>query len=246
MSKHDDYLTEIAYEIDEIMYDYYTRSNHLIAQRRNQDKLISYRDKSIETVNDMNVRSLQILAGIRNVDLMKERAEILLSRNEEILASSLDVINSSPLKSDFLEDVTNIAISAYAGALDALDNFANSDTYESIKKGASKGYTKLKDTIESISKEPKVKETIDVVKVKSKELVHVGEEVAVDAYKKIEDWMATDEVVEDNETPSNEVLDYVNEVIQHVEEENKESLSLVEQAQKQIDEINSKHDLEQE
>ena len=244
MNKHEDYLTEIAYEIDEIMYDYYTRSNHLIAKRRNQEKLITYRDKSIETVNDMNVRSLQILAGVKNLDLLKERAEILIGRNEEILASSLDVINSLPVKGDFIEEVTHIATSAYAGAMDALDSFTRSETYGTLKEGASKGYVKLRDTIENISKDPKVKETIEVVKDKSKELLHSGEEVAIDAYKKIEDWIASDE--ENNNAPSDEVLDYVEEVMQHVEDETKESLSLVEQAQKQIDEINSKHDLEQE
>lgn len=248
MSKYNDYLTEVAYEIDEIMYDYYTRSNQLISKRRNQDKLIVYRDKSIETVNDMNVRSLKILSGVKNLDLMRDRAEILLSRNEDILASSLDVINSAPLKSDFIHDVSNIASAAYSGALDALDHFAKSDTYESIKEGASKGYVKLKDVIENISNDPSVKETIKTVKEKSKELIDSGEEIASDAHHKFKDWMAKEdkEVVMEENAPSDEVLTYVDEVMKQVEEENRESLSVIEQAQKQIDKINSNSDLEQE
>ena len=287
MSKHDDFLTEVAYEIDEIIYDYYTKSNQLIAVRRNQDKLIDYRDKTIDTINDMNVRSLKILAGLKKEELVHNRSEILIARNEDILISSLEVIRSTAIKNDFLTEVGEIANAAYKGAVDAVNQFAGSETFATIKDSAAMGYTKLKDTISNISNDPKVKDGIKVTKEKSKELISASEDFAQSSGKKLKDWLKADEEkiddfkeeveefkedVEDfnedvKEETSDVIRDYqedlkdlkedlsdlkadflernIQESDDKVENENEE-LSLIEEAQKQIDKINEKNDLENE
>ena len=77
MSKYDAYLTDVVYEIDDVIYDFYQKSNELISKKRNQEKLFEYRDKTIETINDMNVRSLEIIADVRKKELVEERANLL-------------------------------------------------------------------------------------------------------------------------------------------------------------------------
>ncbi len=58
MTKYDDILNELVYKIDDVVYDFYSKSNELIATKANQDRLFTFRDKTINTINDIGFYQL--------------------------------------------------------------------------------------------------------------------------------------------------------------------------------------------
>ena len=138
MSKYDAFLTEVVYEIDDVIYNFYQKSNEVISKKRNQESLFEYRDKTIETVNDMNVRSLEIISSVKKREIVEERAAVLIQRNEEILASALNVIEVAPSRGDLMHEVKEAAAQVLDKAGLFVSNFQKSDTYHTIKKGTAK------------------------------------------------------------------------------------------------------------
>lgn len=177
MSKHDTFLTEIVYDIDDIIYDFYQKSNQAILKKRNQAKLFEYRDKTIETVNDMNVRSLEMIARLKKSEMVEERSKILVERNQSILDSALDVINASPSKGDFMSEVKEAATQALDKATDVMVNITHTEAYKNLKEGTTKGYERLRDKVKEISQG----ETVQKGLAKAKDIYEEGTE-------KVKDW----------------------------------------------------------
>lgn len=177
MSKYNEYLTEIVYQIDDIIYEFYRSSNDLIATKRNTEDLLSFRDETISTVNNMNVRALEMIASFKKDSLVEERSEILLQRNKDILESASNVISNSPAKGELFNEVKDAAKDALKYTSDKVHEFQDSDTYANIKDYTEKGYVRLKDAIRRVSQD----ERVQAAKDKSKEAYHKGEE-------KLKDW----------------------------------------------------------
>lgn len=212
MSKYDAYLTDVVYEIDDVIYDFYQKSNELISKKRNQEKLFEYRDKTIETINDMNVRSLEIIADVRKKELVEERANLLIQRNEEILNSALNVIETAPSRGDLMHEVKVAASQMLGKASDLVSGVRNSETYHNIKEGTVKGYERLRDKVKDVSEDERVKDGIKTVKDKSIDLYHKGEKVVGEGVDKIKDW------VHDAKSNAEDVVDDVEDVYEDVKD----------------------------
>lgn len=180
MSKHDQLLNEIVYQIDDIVYSFYTKSNEIIATKRNQERLISFRDKAIETINDMNVRSLEILAGLKDKAVVEERVQLLIQRNKEIIASSLEVLVSAPDRSELMEDVSSVASSTYTSVKEGLKKVEETEAYQKVKEATVKGAKVTKENIDKVVNDPKVQDAIK--KAKDSELVEKVVEVSQKGY----------------------------------------------------------------
>ncbi|NLC64123.1 MAG: hypothetical protein GX753_00455 [Erysipelothrix sp.] len=189
MSKYDAFLTEVVYEIDDVIYNFYQKSNEVISKKRNQESLFEYRDKTIETVNDMNVRSLEIISSVKKREIVEERAAVLIQRNEEILASALNVIEVAPSRGDLMHEVKEAAAQVLDKAGLFVSNFQKSDTYHNIKEGTVKGYTRLRDKVKEISEDERVKEGIQTAKEKTVEFYHKGEKVVGEGVEKVKEWV---------------------------------------------------------
>ena len=213
MSKYDAFLTEVVYEIDDVIYNFYQKSNELIKSKRNQEKLFEYRDKTIETVNDMNVRSLEIISSVKKRDIVEERSALLVQRNEQILQSALDVIETSPSRGDLVHEVKVAAAQMLGKASDMLHNVQKSDTYNNLKEGTVKGYERLRDKVKEISEDERVQEGLKTAKDKSIEIYHKGGELVSEGVEKFKDW------VEEGKEKAEDLKDDAKETAHDVKED---------------------------
>ncbi|QIK70329.1 hypothetical protein G7062_08485 [Erysipelothrix sp. HDW6C] len=187
MSKYDDILNELVYQIDDVVYEFYSKSNEIIAVKSEQERLLSFRDKTINTINDMNVRSLEIISEFKNEALVKERAEALLAKNKDLVASSLSILQGSPDKNEFLEDVQNLATGVYESAKDVFKKIEDSGVVDRIADKANEGFKKVQEGLEEFSKHPTVQKSADIIKEKTKEAVEAGSKLVKDGTKFVTD-----------------------------------------------------------
>lgn len=235
MSKYNEYLTEIVYQIDDLIYDFYRKSNELIATKRNTENLLEFRDNTIDTVNDMNVRALEMIASFKKDVLVEERAEILLERNKDILDSAYKVILKSPSKGELFSEVKDAAKDALNYASDKVNDFQKSDTYANLKDYTEKGYTRLKDAVEKVSQDQRVQDSVQTVKEKTTEALSKGETLVKNW------WHDTQTKPEENhqETPFEGVEIRIERAAEAVEEEIKEVTELdhISQLDKEVEQI---------
>ncbi|WZU00466.1 hypothetical protein MGH68_12945 [Erysipelothrix sp. D19-032] len=170
MTKYDDILNELVYKIDDVVYDFYSKSNELIATKANQDRLFTFRDKTINTINDMNVRSLEMISGFRSESLVRERTENLYDKNIQLIQSAYDVIEASPNKSEFLEDVQNFASGVYTQAKDMVKRVEDSGAIDRITDSAQVGFKKVQDSWDEFATNPTVVKNVETLKEKTKEV----------------------------------------------------------------------------
>ncbi len=209
MSKHDDYLTEVVYQIDDLIYEFYVKSNELIATKRNTDELLEFRDETISTLNDMNVRALEIISSFKKEELVEERAEILTQRNQDILDSAFNVINNTPTKGEFFNEMKSASKDALDFTVEKFAEFQESETFDNIKSFTAKGYLKLRDAIKNVTENPSVKEGFETVKEKSTETFKKGDQ-------KVREWMH--DLKDEGEDLKEEAEDFVQDVTDAAQE----------------------------
>ena len=225
MSKYNDYLTEIVYQIDDIIYDFYRKSNEVIAGKRNTEDLLNFRDETITTVNEMNVRALEIIASFKKDELVEDRAAILIQRNQDILDSAYDVLDRSPNKGEFFYEMKEAAKDALHFTGEKVAEFQDSDTYHNIKDVADKGYVRLKDAVNAISEDKRVQEGVQFAKDVSKEALHKSEELYYKGEAKLKKWWdETRSKTEEFEEEFEEKFEDVQENFTQEYEELKESV----------------------
>lgn len=207
MNKYDEILNELVYEIDDIVYDFYSQSNALIAHKKGQDRLIEYRDQSLDTVNEMNVRSLEIISDIKKRDLVQERAAKLLDKNRQLVASILEVIEAAPNKSEFMEDLSGFVSNALDGAKQVVKNVEASEGFDKVKDITAQSIDKAKETIDNISHDERFIKGKEVIKDKTKEAVEFSSQVIKDGSKKLADWLDERSQKEQEETYDDVSLD---------------------------------------
>lgn len=186
MSKFDDYLTEIVYEIDDLIYDFYKQSNDMIALKQNQEKLIDFRDKTITTLNDMNVRSLEVISQFKNREMVESRVEILVHKNQSILDSALSVIDSDLTRGSFVKDLYQNVVS---GAKRVVDVTSDPENIEKIKTTAQKGYEKVKDTLQNVSDDPRFQNGVKRAKDVAVDAISIGNDALRSSSLKLKDWL---------------------------------------------------------
>lgn len=228
MSKHDDYLTEVVYQIDDLIYEFYVKSNELIATKRNTDELLDFRDETISTLNDMNVRALEIIASFKKEDLVEERAKILIKRNDDILDSAFNVIENTPTKGEFFNEMKSATKDAFDYTSEKFAEFQESEAFENVKQFTAKGYLKLRDAIKNVTNNPHIKEGFETVKDKSTETFKKGDEMVKgwmhdikDGAKEAEEFAEdkAETVKEDLEDFKEEAEDFASEKVDDIQEE---------------------------
>lgn len=204
MSKYDDLLNEVVYKIDDIVYDFYSKSNALIAKKKAQERLIDFREKTLNTINDMNVRSLEIIASLKDEQLVQTRIDTLLEKNHNIIESSLSVIEMSPNRIEILSDISELANNVFESAKKTVEKVEESETFEKIKTKTAQGVQKTKDVIEDISTNPNVVKSAEYIKEKTKEVVEVSAALVRDGAKKASEWYSDFNEKKDKENTSEE------------------------------------------
>ncbi len=202
MSKHDELLNELVYQIDDIVYDFYSKSNEIIAGKRSQERLLEFRDNSLNTINDMNVRSLEIISDFKKRELVEQRAINLLVKNEEIVASVLNVLETAPNKSDLVKDVTQIATNLYDSAKKVVKNIEESEAFDKIVDATQTGFHKVVQGVDDLSKDERVIKGKEVIIDKTKEAVDLSAHFVKESTKKVSDWI--DEKAHKNDTDNEE------------------------------------------
>ncbi|AMC93456.1 hypothetical protein AOC36_05525 [Erysipelothrix larvae] len=186
MSKYDAYLTEVVYEIDDLIYDFYRQSNDLISKKKNQDRLIDFRDKTISTLNDMNVRSLEIISQFKDHAMVEDRVDVLVEKNRSILESALTVIDSDKSVGSSVKDVYQ---NVYEGARKVVDKVNTPETVDKIKDVAQDGYEKVKETIHTVSEDPRFIEGVQKTKDVAKDIVTIGGDALKVSSLKLKEWL---------------------------------------------------------
>ena len=189
MSKYDDVLNELVYEIDDIVYDFYSNSNEIISRKKDRERLIEYRDQSLDTVNEMNIRSLELISDIKKKELVEERAVKLLEKNRDLVGSILVVLESAPNKSEIIDNISDFAHKTLESTKKAIKVVETSDAYEKIKDVAATSIDKAKDTIDNISHDERFIKSKEVIKDKTAEAVEFSAQVVKDGSRKLSDWL---------------------------------------------------------
>lgn len=242
MSKYNEYLTEIVYQIDDLIYDFYRKSNELIASKRNTESLLEFRDNTIDTVNDMNVRALEMIASFKKDALVEERAEILLERNRDILDSAYKVILKSPSKGELFSEMKDAAKDALNYASDKVNDFQRSDAYANLKDYTEKGYTRLKDAVEKVSQDQRVQEGVQTVKEKTSEAFTKGETVVKNWWHDTQDKPKEN----DQETPFEGVEIKIERAADLVQEEVERAVDAVKEEIEEVTELDHISQLDKE
>lgn len=190
MNKYDEILNELVYQIDDIVYDFYSQSNEIIASKKDSERLLEYRDQSLNTVNEMNVRSLEIISDIKKRELVETRAEALLVKNQELVQSILKVLEAAPNRSDVLEDIEEFAHKALDGAKKVIKQVEASETYETIKKKGKSTLSYTKDKLDDIAQDERFIKGKELVIEKSKEAAVLGSTALKEGNRKLSDWIA--------------------------------------------------------
>lgn len=181
MTRHEEILNELVYRLDDLIYDFYRDSNELIANKSNQDRLIHFRDQTVETINKMNVRSLEVISSLRRQEDVIERGEKLIEKNEELIASSFEVIDSSPNKSELMEDLGALSASMYDSAKKVVSKVEESGVIDRF-------VNKTKEGLSQVANHPTVQKGTEAVKEKTKEAVDFGAEALKEGGEKISEW----------------------------------------------------------
>ncbi|CAM2747338.1 hypothetical protein [Erysipelothrix tonsillarum] len=205
MSKYDELLNELVYQIDDVVYNFYSQSNEIIATKNGQERLLTFRDKTLNTINDMNVRSLEIIADFKNSELIQERAEHLLQKNKDIVNSSLDVLRAAPERNEFLDDLGNLATGIYESAKTTFQKVKESETFDRFKESAMQGLKKVQKGLDDFAKHPNVVKGTEIVKEKTKEAVDAGSQIVKETSKSVNDWVSEQELKAKAEKVSKEV-----------------------------------------
>lgn len=226
MNKYDDILNELVYQIDDIVYDFYSQTNELISKKQNQDNLLKFRDKTITTINDMNVRSLEIISGLKSGDLVKERSEHLLNKNQEIVDSAMNFINSANDKSELVESVQKFAENVYGQAKDMKAKLDESGVVERLLEGAQLGLSKVQKGVEELNQNPQFVKGKEVVIEKSKEALVAGTKILKEGTKFVNDKLDKNLTPTEEETPdifqedNNELKSIFDEVVREEKSDN--------------------------
>lgn len=186
MSKYDEVLNELVYQIDDIVYGFYSTSNEIISSKRSQERLITFRDNALTTLNDMNVRSLELIAGFKNKNLIEERAEKLLAKNQNIVDSALLVLTEAPNRSDVMDNINEFASSVIHTAKDVFHKVEKSDLADAAKEEL----IKAKESLEDLANNPKVIEGTKIIKEKTKDAYDLGSQIVKDQSRKFAQWIA--------------------------------------------------------
>lgn len=208
MNKYDEILNELVYEIDDVVYDFYSQSNDIISHKKNAERLLEYRDQSLNTVNEMNVRSLEIISDIKKRDLVEARAAALLQKNRDLVASILLVLEAAHRRSDVLEEIEQYAHKALDGAKRVLKNVEASDAYDKIKSVSASTLDLAKEKIDDITHDERFIKGKEVVIEKSLEAVELGATALKEGNRKLSDWIADKRDVhpqEDHEAQADDV-----------------------------------------
>lgn len=209
MNKYDELLNALVYEIDNLVYDFYSKSNELIAHKSGQEQLLDFRDKSVDTINTMNIRSLEMISQLKKQEVLEERAEHLIAKNKELISSSLDVIQAAPNKSELLEDLGKLSSNMYESAKEVVTKVEESGVIDRF-------INKTKDTFDDIANHPNVKKGTEAMKEKTKEFVDAGSKQLKKGGEKLSEWF--DEL----EDKAKEGSEKTTEVLHEVVEESKE------------------------
>lgn len=189
MNKYDDVLNELVYQIDDIVYEFYSRSNDIIAFKKAPERLLEYRDQSLNTVNEMNVRSLELISEIKKKDLLEERAETLLQKNHELVNSILEVLMAAPNKSDLLDDLGEFASKVVDGTKDVLKSVEASEAFDKLKSVSSSSIDFAKEKIDEISQDERFIKGKEIVKDKTKEAVDLSASALKEGTSKLSSWL---------------------------------------------------------
>lgn len=203
MSKYDTILNELVYQIDDIAYDFYSQTNEKISRKQNQDSLLKFRDKTIATINDMNVRSLEIISGLKSEELVAERAQHLLTKNHEIVNSALAFIDASNDKSEIVESVQRFADTVYTQAKGLKAKIDESGVVDRLFEGAQQGLSKVKSGVEELNQNPQFVKSKEAVIEKSKDVLLTGAKLVKEGSKKVSDHF---EKYQDANASSDEVI----------------------------------------
>ena len=179
MSKYDEILNELVYRIDDIVYDFYSQSNEIISRKKATERLLEYRDQSLNTVNEMNVRSLEIISDIKKKDLVEDRAEAILN-----------VLEAAPNKSDVLEDLGEFANKALDSAKDVIKNVESSEAFDKLKTASKSSIDFAKEKYDDITHDERFIKGKEVIIDKTKEAVDVSAAALKEGSQKLSDWIA--------------------------------------------------------
>lgn len=200
MTKYDDILNELVYEIDDVVYDFYSQSNEIISRKKSTQRLLEYRDQSLDTVNEMNVRSLEIISDIKKRDLVEERAEKLLIKNAELTKSILAVLEAAPNKSEVLDNVSEFATKAIESVKSAVKTAEQSATYDKIKDVAAHSIDVAKETVDTITHDERFISGKEVIKDKTKDAIEFSAQVVKDGSKRLSEWLEERQEKKETET----------------------------------------------
>ena len=199
MNRHDEILNELVYQIDDLVYDFYSKSNEIIAKKNNQDRLLNFRDKTVETLNNMNVRSLEMISGLKKQEHITLRADALLRKNKDLIASSYEVLNNANDKSELLEDLGTLSASMYDSAKQVVNKVEESGV-------VNKFLNKTKEGFDSIVKHPSFVKGTEVVKETTKDALEAGSKALKQGSDKVAEWL--DDAKEDVETLKDDVHEF--------------------------------------
>ena len=189
MNKYDEILNELVYEIDDVVYEFYSKSNQVISKKRNQDRLLDFRDKSLNTINEMNVRSLEIIASFKDKTLVEERCASLLTKNHNLVNSVLEILDESPSKHEFVEDVVKMASNVYDSTKDLLNKVDANAKFEKAKEMAQAGIAKASESLDELNKDERVIKSKAIIKEKANEASEYGSKILKDGSNKLADWV---------------------------------------------------------
>ena len=225
MTKHDDVLNELVYLIDDVVYDFYAQTNELIAKKQKQETLLQFRDQTIATINDMNVRSLAMISELKSSTLVSQRAESLLQKNREIVESALSFIDKTSDRNGLGDAISNIASSVVDHAVEFKTRFDATGVLDKIVEGTQVGVEKVKQGYTSLNENPHVIKGKEVLVEKSQEVLETGKQILKEGSKYLSEKRDGIRLSDENNAQAtiydNEGLEaMVQEVVQDEESEN--------------------------
>lgn len=187
MAKYDDILNELVYQIDDVVYSFYSESNEIISRKQNQERLLDFREKTIATINDMNVRSLEIISQLKDENLVRERAVKLLEKNEELASSAIQFIEASTDKSELIQGLQKFSDKVYESAKEIKQKVDESGVVERLLEGAQEGVKVAQKGIEQLNQNPQFVKGKGIVIEKSKEALNLGAKWLKEGSKNVND-----------------------------------------------------------
>lgn len=187
-NKNHDILNELVYQIDDVVYAFYTESNVLIASKKQQEVCLDFRERALNTINEMNVRSLELLSEVKDESVVEARAAHLLQQNQALVDRALDVIARAPGRFEFAENVQEMIQQAQHASKEAFERIRVSDGFESFMEKARDGFDKSKDAISQVFDKAHVKETTEQMARATKEAYEVSSHALHEGVEALSDW----------------------------------------------------------